>query len=160
MTAPRHIGHSLRAEGDLARQQGAGQSDEGRGQEQDRLDAEHVGHDRLAIIVCREGGDQELRHRKRSVEKQEEREDLSDLPAIDFRFLHQRIGKAPPVHEGEGGQHHLAHREKTVIARFEQAHHHKGGNPGDDLRCDLAAVTPGQRMADTATEAACIVVRI
>ena len=115
----RHIGDSLRTEGDLAREKRARQRDEGCGQEQDRLHAQHVGHDRLAVIVSRQRRDQELRDGKRSVEQEEKREDLSDLPAIDLGFLHQRIRESPAVHEGESGEHHLAHREQAVIAGFE-----------------------------------------
>jgi hypothetical protein len=127
------------------------------GRERDReedqcLHAQHVGDQRLGVIVRGHRGDQELDRRQAPVQQQEHPEHLPDPSLVEAVGLDQRGGEALPVQKGKRGHHRLGHRIEPVISRGEQANDEDRRGPSDDLGENLGAPSPRERAAQAARE--------
>ena len=141
------IGDPLAAKFEPPREQRGGQGSEGDGEEDQRLHAQQPGDLGLTVVIGHDRGQRQLRGREQAVGQQEQREHLPDLAVADPVGLDQRAGKAPAIQEVECSHDHLAHGEQAVVGGLEQPHDHDRRSPGDELRDQLAAPAPGQRLA-------------
>ncbi len=137
----------------VPRHQRLGQDQEGCGEKDQCLPAQHVGNNRLAIIGRRQGGcDEYLDQREAAVQQDHHPERLPDADFLDMFLLDQRADKAVAVQEIEEHQHRRRHRKQPVIMRVEDAQHRECHPPADDLRDNLRPRTPQNRAFHAASE--------
>ena len=126
--------------------------DERRGEVEQRLDPQHIGDDRLAVVARGNGRERKLGERESSVQDDQHAEQLADLAPADLGRPHQAARQAIAVEHVEEGQHDLGHREQPIVGGAEDADDEDGGRPLDELGENLAPRAPQNRVPDRPAE--------